>query len=152
MRPGAWVAELTGMLDLPAWLKGMRVIVARSAPTPGLSCGSSISAATASPVSPPMPRPDSSPRWSCGTATGPGARTRIQVLAPGKQLEPDPATRKEPKGKWNPVHRRDSRAARLTTGRKPAANGSHSPLNQDHERSRPMLLLVRSPGMGPRTP
>ena len=26
-RPGAWPAELTGMLDLASWPKGMRVIV-----------------------------------------------------------------------------------------------------------------------------
>jgi hypothetical protein len=27
VRPGAWVAELTGLLDLSSWPKGMRVIV-----------------------------------------------------------------------------------------------------------------------------
>ena len=34
-RPGAWVAELTGMLDLSSWPKGMRVIVRRERPHPG---------------------------------------------------------------------------------------------------------------------
>ncbi|TDC64956.1 IS1380 family transposase [Actinomadura sp. GC306] len=34
-RPGAWVAELTGMLDLASWPKGMRVIVRRERPHPG---------------------------------------------------------------------------------------------------------------------
>lgn len=34
-RPGAWVAELTGMLDLTGWPKGMRVIVRRERPHPG---------------------------------------------------------------------------------------------------------------------
>ena len=34
-RPGAWVAEITGMLDLPAWPKGMRVIVRKERPHPG---------------------------------------------------------------------------------------------------------------------
>lgn len=34
-RPGAWVAEITGMLDLSAWPKGMRVIVRRERPHPG---------------------------------------------------------------------------------------------------------------------
>jgi hypothetical protein len=34
-RPGAWVAELTGMLDLSAWPKGMRVIVRKERPHPG---------------------------------------------------------------------------------------------------------------------
>ncbi|MGH8967434.1 MAG: IS1380 family transposase, partial [Actinomycetes bacterium] len=34
-RPGAWVAELTGMLDLSGWPKGMRVIVRRERPHPG---------------------------------------------------------------------------------------------------------------------
>jgi hypothetical protein len=34
-RPGAWVAELTGMLDLDGWPKGMRVIVRKERPHPG---------------------------------------------------------------------------------------------------------------------
>ena len=35
VRDGAWVAELTGMLNLSAWPKGMRVIVRRERPHPG---------------------------------------------------------------------------------------------------------------------
>jgi hypothetical protein len=35
VRPGAWVAELTGLLDLAGWPKGMRVIVRRERPHPG---------------------------------------------------------------------------------------------------------------------
>jgi hypothetical protein len=35
VRPGAWAAEITGMLDLPAWPKGMRVIVRKERPHPG---------------------------------------------------------------------------------------------------------------------
>ena len=34
-RPGAWVADITGMLDLSTWPKGMRVIVRRERPHPG---------------------------------------------------------------------------------------------------------------------
>ncbi|MEV5576068.1 IS1380 family transposase [Spirillospora sp. NPDC052269] len=34
-RPGAWVAELTGLLDLSSWPKGMRAIVRRERPHPG---------------------------------------------------------------------------------------------------------------------
>jgi hypothetical protein len=34
-RTGAWVAELSGMLDLSSWPKGMRVIVRRERPHPG---------------------------------------------------------------------------------------------------------------------
>jgi Transposase DDE domain group 1 len=34
-RPGAWVAELTGQLDLAAWPEGMRVIVRKERPHPG---------------------------------------------------------------------------------------------------------------------
>jgi hypothetical protein len=34
-RDGAWVAELTGLLDLAAWPKGMRVIVRKERPHPG---------------------------------------------------------------------------------------------------------------------
>ncbi len=35
VRDGAWVAELTGMLNLAAWPKGLRVIVRRERPHPG---------------------------------------------------------------------------------------------------------------------
>ena len=35
VRDGAWVAELTGMLDLTGWPKGMRVIVRKERPHPG---------------------------------------------------------------------------------------------------------------------
>jgi hypothetical protein len=35
VRPGAWVAELTGLLDLAGWPQGMRVIVRKERPHPG---------------------------------------------------------------------------------------------------------------------
>ena len=35
IREGAWVAELTGLLDLSGWPKGMRVIVRKERPHPG---------------------------------------------------------------------------------------------------------------------
>jgi Transposase DDE domain group 1 len=35
VRPGAWVAELTGLLDLAGWPAGMRIIVRRERPHPG---------------------------------------------------------------------------------------------------------------------
>ena len=35
VRPGAWVAELTGLLDLAGWPGGMRVIVRKERPHPG---------------------------------------------------------------------------------------------------------------------
>jgi Transposase DDE domain group 1 len=35
VRPGAWVAEITGMLDLSGWPEGMRVIVRKERPHPG---------------------------------------------------------------------------------------------------------------------
>ncbi len=36
----AWVAELTGLLNLAGWPKGMRVIARKERPHPGRSCGS----------------------------------------------------------------------------------------------------------------
>ncbi len=35
IRPGAWIAELTGLLDLTSWPAGMRVIVRKERPHPG---------------------------------------------------------------------------------------------------------------------
>jgi Transposase DDE domain group 1 len=34
VRPGAWVAEITGLLDLSSWSKGIRVIVRKERPHP----------------------------------------------------------------------------------------------------------------------
>jgi hypothetical protein len=36
VRPGAWAAEVTGMLDLAGWPPGMRVIVRKERPHPGV--------------------------------------------------------------------------------------------------------------------
>jgi Transposase DDE domain group 1 len=74
-RPGAWVAEITGMMDLAGWPEGMRVIVRKERPTPAPSCGSPTSTGTASPASPPTPHAGSWLTWSCVTAAGPAART-----------------------------------------------------------------------------
>jgi Transposase DDE domain group 1 len=35
VRPGAWVAEITGLLDLTGWPAGMRMIVRKERPHPG---------------------------------------------------------------------------------------------------------------------
>jgi hypothetical protein len=35
VRPGAWVAELTGLLDLSGWPSGMRIIIRKERPHPG---------------------------------------------------------------------------------------------------------------------
>src|SRR5262249_5410145 len=35
VRPGAWVAEITGLLDLSSWPEGMRLIVRKEPPHPG---------------------------------------------------------------------------------------------------------------------
>lgn len=40
VRDGAWVTEITGLLDLSTWPKGMRVVVRKERPHPGRSCGS----------------------------------------------------------------------------------------------------------------
>jgi hypothetical protein len=39
VRDGAWVAELTGLLDLTDWPRGMRVIVRKERPHPEPSSG-----------------------------------------------------------------------------------------------------------------
>jgi hypothetical protein len=35
IRDGAWVTEITGMVDLSSWPKGMRLIVRKERPHPG---------------------------------------------------------------------------------------------------------------------
>ena len=82
VRRGAWVAELTGLLDLSSWPPGMRVIVRRERP-PGAQLRFTDIDGHRSPASPPAPGPGSSPTWNCGTAagrdvrTGSGARRRV---------------------------------------------------------------------------
>jgi hypothetical protein len=75
VRDGAWVADITGMMDLSSWPAGMRSSSAKSGRIPERSCGSPTSAGTGSPPSPPTRRRASSPTWNCGTAAGPAART-----------------------------------------------------------------------------
>jgi hypothetical protein len=81
VRTGAWVAELTGLLDLTEhkWPKDMRVIAARNAPTRAPSYGSPTWTGTGSPRSPPTPPPagpaPSYQTWNYATAAGPAPRT-----------------------------------------------------------------------------
>jgi len=75
VREGAWVTDITGLLDLDSWPAGMRVIVRRERRIRARSCGSPMSTATGSPASPPARNAASSPTWSSGTGGGPGART-----------------------------------------------------------------------------
>jgi hypothetical protein len=83
VRDGAWVAELSGMLNLTAWPRGMRSSSARNARTPARSCGSPTLTATASPASRPAPKAASSPTSSSGTAAVRGARTASFPEGPG---------------------------------------------------------------------
>jgi hypothetical protein len=75
VRPGAWVAELTGMFDLASWPPGMRLIVRRSAPIRARSCGSPTPTGTGSPPSSPTAAAGRSLTWSCAIAAGLGPRT-----------------------------------------------------------------------------
>ena len=74
-RDGAWVADVTGLLDLKSWPKGMRVIVRKERPHPGAQLrltdpdGMRVTA-----PSPPTPPGASSPTWNCGTGAGHAAR------------------------------------------------------------------------------
>ena len=79
VRPGAWVAELTGLLDLAGWPAGMRVIVRRERPTPAPSCASPTSTAAGSPPAPRPPHllPGTAPPPA--TARGPYRRGRHRV-------------------------------------------------------------------------
>jgi len=75
VRKGAWVADITGLLDLDGWPARMRVIARKERPHPARSCGSQTSTGTGSPAWPPTRSAASSPTWNCGTGGGPGART-----------------------------------------------------------------------------
>ena len=74
-RPGAWVAELTGLLDLAGWPAGMRVIVRKERPHPGAQLRFTDIGGHRFTVFATDARRGSSRTWSCGTAAGRGART-----------------------------------------------------------------------------
>ncbi len=74
VRDGAWVTELTGMLELATWPPGMRVIIRAERPHPGAQLrftdvdGNRLTAFVTNTTG------ASWQIWSCGTATGPAAR------------------------------------------------------------------------------
>ncbi len=79
IRDGAFVAELTGLLNLSGWPTGMRVVIRKERPHPGAQLrvtdidGNRITAfaTTHRPAAPAA----SCPTSSCGTAAGPAAKT-----------------------------------------------------------------------------
>ena len=78
-RPGAWVLEVTGLLDLRRWPHGMRVIVRRERPHPGAQLritdaeGHRYTAFATN--TPPGGLGVSSPTSNCGIAAGPAPWT-----------------------------------------------------------------------------
>ncbi len=79
IREGAWVAELTGLLDLTGWPPGMRVIARKEKPHPGAQLrfddvdGMRITAFATN--TRPGARAPSWLIWSYATAAGPAAKT-----------------------------------------------------------------------------
>jgi hypothetical protein len=76
-RYGAWVAEVTYLVDLSAWPQGTRLILRKERPHPGRNSGSPTPTGCGSPGCSPTPRAGSWPTWSCGTAATPGSRTGL---------------------------------------------------------------------------
>jgi hypothetical protein len=64
VRDGAWVADITGLPELPAGRPGCGSSSGKSGPIPACSCGSPTSTATGSPPSPPTPSAVSSRTWN----------------------------------------------------------------------------------------
>lgn len=74
VRDSAWVADITGVLDLEGWPARMRVIVRKERRIRARGCGSPTSTGTGSPPSPPTPARASSPTWNCATGAGHAAK------------------------------------------------------------------------------
>src|SRR5207247_1555083 len=108
VRPGAWVAELTGLLDLGVWPEGMRVIVRRERPHPVAQPRfTDINGHRFTPFATAAPRARRGRRLRRRrAATRPRARqrptavTRLQALAPGCPA----ATRPCDQERTNPGH------------------------------------------------
>jgi hypothetical protein len=70
VRDGAWVADITGLLDTGGWPQGMRVIVRKERAHPGAQLRFTDIDGHRFTCSPPTRRRDSSRTWSCGTGGG----------------------------------------------------------------------------------
>ena len=75
VRDGAWVADITGLLDLDGWPARMRVIVRKERPHPGAQLRFTDIDGHRFTVFATDANAASSRTWSCGTGGAPGART-----------------------------------------------------------------------------
>jgi hypothetical protein len=75
VRPGAWVAELTGLLDLSSWPEGMPLIVRKERPHPGARPRFTDPSGHRFTCLATKPSAGSSPTWNYATAAGPAAKT-----------------------------------------------------------------------------
>ncbi len=79
LRDGAWVAKLSGFLDLSAWPPGTRLILRKERPHPVRSCASPTTTGCGSPVSSPTPASAglaaNCPTWNYASAHTPASRT-----------------------------------------------------------------------------
>jgi len=79
LRDGAWVAEVTSLVDLSSWPAGSRLILRKERPHPGAQLTFTDLDGMRTPRSSPTPEPawsrGSSPGWSCGTGSTPASRT-----------------------------------------------------------------------------
>ncbi len=79
LRDGAWVFEVTGLVDLRAWPAGSRLILRKERPHPGAQLtftdldGHRITAVLTN--TPPGSSPGRPLAWSCATASTPASRT-----------------------------------------------------------------------------
>jgi hypothetical protein len=80
VRPGAWVAELTGLLDLSSWPAGMRVIARRERPHPGAQLRFTDIDGHRFTCFATDARRGSLLTWNCATEGGRGARTASATL------------------------------------------------------------------------
>ncbi len=74
-RDGAWVTELTGLLDLTGWPDGMRVIVRAERPHPGAQLRFTDSNGNRLTAFATNTKAGNSRTWNCGTGAAPAART-----------------------------------------------------------------------------
>ena len=94
-RDGAWVADITGLLDLAGWPAGMRIIIRKERPHPGAQLRFTDLGGHRFTAFAPTPSAASSPASSSGTGSGPDARTASATpRTPGCATFPSRATRK----------------------------------------------------------
>lgn len=153
VRPGAWVAELTGLADLSGWPEGMRVIVRKERPHPGAQLRfTDLGGRRFTCFAPGTRRGCASPRPGPGPLSSLQRSPACSPSHPADQHQPSLRPGRTTPGPVKPVTRQPGSQSRPHA--KTANGRSLNRTDQDRETSRlrPLLVVSRTRGRVSPTP